>query len=168
MITSPLRCCALLLIVASAAGVGAPRRYLTLLSRGNLQYVPGDKIDKVLKWNQESCHAFSLILARKVRREKRRGLNKSGSKVFVAVVSYRLAVSERTLPVEIPLNPCSAAADCAVPPGETLPGGLITGHPVCAEPRCLPTCLLHNGRVVRARSRLLSTLMWWRTQARDT
>lgn len=64
-----------------------------------------------------------------------RGLNKSGSKVFIAVVSYRLAVSERTLPVEIPWNPCSAAADCAVPPGETLPEGLITGHPVCAEPR---------------------------------
>lgn len=59
-------------------------------------------------------------------------LNKSGSKVFIAV-SYRLAVSERTLPVEIPLNPGSAGADCAVPPGETLPPeGLITGHPVCA------------------------------------
>lgn len=65
-------------------------------------------------------------------REKGRGLNKSGSKVFIAVVSYRLAVSERTLPVEIPLNPCSAAADCAVPPGETLLEGLVTGHPVCA------------------------------------
>lgn len=96
----------------------------------------------------ECCRAFSGILLGKVCGEKLRGLNKSESKVFIALVSYRPAVSERTLPVKIPPNPCSVAADCAVPPGETLPEGLITGHPVCAEPRWLPRCLLYNGSVV--------------------
>ena len=62
-------------------------------------------------------------------------------------------MSERALPTQIPLNPCSVAAECVVPPGETLPEGLITGHPVCAKPRWLPRCLPHNGRVVWAPTR---------------
>lgn len=71
-----------------------------------------------------------------------------GLKSFYAVISYRPAMSERTLTIKISLNLCSVAADCTVPPGETLLEGLITGHPVCAEPRWLPRCLLHNGSVV--------------------
>lgn len=71
-----------------------------------------------------------------------------GLKFFYAVISYRPAMSERTLTIKISLNLCSVAADCTVPPGETLLEGLITGHPVCAEPRWLPRCLLHNGSVV--------------------
>ncbi len=58
-----------------------------------------------------------------------------GLKSLGPLVSHRLAVSERALPTQILLNPCSVAAECVVPPGETLPEGLITGHPVCAKPR---------------------------------
>lgn len=88
--------------------------------------VPGDKINKVLKMKSRklSC-VFTHFGEQSVQRETKAEVwNKSGSKVFIAVVSYRLAVSERTLPVEIPLNPCSVAADRAVPPGETLPPGI--------------------------------------------
>lgn len=46
-------------------------------------------------------------------------------------------MSERALPTQIPLNPCSVAAECVVPPRETLPEGLITEHPVCSKPRWL-------------------------------
>lgn len=56
-------------------------------------------------------------------------------KTLVLLLSQRLAVSERALPTQIPLNPCSVAAECVVPPGETLPEGLITEHPVCTKPR---------------------------------
>lgn len=59
---------------------------------------------------------------------------------LVSRVSHRLAVSERALPTQIPLNPCSVAAECVVPPGETLPEGLNTEHPVCVKPRWLPRC----------------------------
>lgn len=76
-----------------------------------------------MKSRRFSCiftHFGDQIVQRETKAEV---LNESGSKVFIAV-SYRLAVSERTLPVEIPLNPSSAGADCAVPPGETLPRGI--------------------------------------------
>jgi len=58
-----------------------------------------------------------------------------GQNPLAPLVSHRLAVSERALPAQILLNPCSVAAECVVPPGETLPEGLITEHPVCAKPR---------------------------------
>lgn len=58
-----------------------------------------------------------------------------GRNSLVPLVSRELAVSERALLAQIPPNPCSVAAECVVPPGETLPEGLITEHPVCAEPR---------------------------------
>lgn len=44
-----------------------------------------------------------------------------GLKSVVALISYSLAVSGRTLPIQIPLNPCSVAAQRVVPPGETSP-----------------------------------------------
>lgn len=85
---------------------------------------------------------FSFFPKVKFEKEKRATSGKKGAvltneglKSVVALVSYRLAVSERTLPIQIPLNPCSVAAECVVPPGETLPEGLITGHPVCAKAR---------------------------------
>lgn len=62
-------------------------------------------------------------------------------------------MSERALPTQIPLNPRSVAAECVVPPRETLPKGLITEHPVCVKPKWLLRCLLHNGCVVWAWTR---------------
>lgn len=68
------------------------------------------------------------FLERKVQSKQARGQNS-----LVPPVSHRLAVSERALPTQIPPNPGSVAAECVVPPGETLPEGLITEHPVCAK-----------------------------------